>query len=156
MYFDLWPADAAPLRSSMPASVRLIRFYRHVFLWVLQGWLAMFYVGAAAAKLSQPLETLSYLLEWPARVEAPLVQAVGWGELALAIAVLAPLVSWRIFRPVLLIGAVGLLAEALVMGAYHAFEAHWSLAIVNLMLAAMAATVLLGRRPTAERMETRA
>lgn len=156
MSFELWPADLAPLRSPMPASVRLIRFYRHLFLWVLQGWLAMFYIGAAAAKLSQPRETLSYLLEWPARVDPALVQAIGWGELALAIAVLAPLASWRIFRPVLLIGAAGLLAEAFTMGAYHAFEGHWSLAAVNLVLAAMASTILIGRRALAERMEARA
>lgn len=152
MSFALWP----PLRSPMPASVRLIRFYRHVFLWVLQGWLAMFYAGAAVAKLSQPLDTLSYLLEWPARVDPVLVQAVGWGELALAIAVLAPLASWRVFRPVLLIGATGLLVETLVMGVYHAIGTHWSLAVVNFALASAAATVLLGRRAAAERMEPRA
>ena len=151
MSFALWPQ-----RSPMPASVRLIRFYRHVFLWVLQGWLAMFYAGAAVAKLSQPLDTLSYLLEWPARVDPVLVQAVGWGELALAIAVLAPLASWRVFRPVLLIGAAGLLAEAVVMGVYHAIGAHWSLAVVNLVLASAAATVLFGRRAAAERMDARA
>jgi hypothetical protein len=156
MYFDLWPADAAPLRSPMPTSVRLIRFYRHVFLWVLQGWLAMFFIGAAAAKLSQPLETLSYLLKWPARVEPTLVQAIGWGEAALAIAILAPLASWRVFRPILLIGAGAVLAETLIMGAYHALQAHWSLAAVNLVLAVMAATVLVGRRAAVERMETRA
>ena len=156
MYIDLWSAGLAPPRSLMPASVRLIRFYRHLFLWVLQGWMAMFFIGAAAAKLSQPLDTLSYLLEWPARVEPTLVQAIGWGELILAIALLAPLASWRIFRPALLIGAAGLLTEALMMGLYHALAAQWSLAAVNLVLALMALTVLVGRRAGAERLEARA
>lgn len=126
MFFDLPAAGPAPLRYSMPASTRLIRFYRHLFLWVLQGWLAMFYIGAAAAKLSQPLDSLSYLLEWPSRVDPAVVQAIGWGEMALAIAMLSPLASWRIFRPVLLIGAAGLLAEALLMGGWHAVETQWS------------------------------
>jgi hypothetical protein len=155
MFLDLWAAPA-PLRSPMPASARLIRFYRHTFLWVLQGWLAMFYTGAAAAKLSQPLDTLSYLLEWPARVNPGVVQAIGWGELAMAMAMLAPMASWRIFRPALLIGAGALLAEALLMCVWHGLEGHWSLAIVNLVLAAMATTVLIGRQVHAERIEARA
>lgn len=154
MFLDLWAAPAPP-RSPMPASARLIRFYRHLFLWVLQGWLAMFFIGAAAAKLSQPLDTLSYLLVWPERVGPGLVQVVGWGELALAVAVLAPLASWRIFRPALLIGAAGLLAQALLMGAWHAVEGHWSLAAVNVVLVAMAVTILIGRRAQAERVELR-
>lgn len=154
MFLDLLAAPV-PLRSPMPASFRLIRFYRHVFLWVLQGWLAMFFIGAAAAKLSQPLEILSHLLEWPARMDAGLVQAIGWAELTLAIMMLAPLVSWRLFRPVLLTGAAGLMAEALLMGAYHALQAHWSLAFTNLVLTAMAAAILISRRASAERMEAR-
>ena len=154
MFLDLLAAPV-PLRSPVPASFRLIRFYRHVFLWVLQGWLAMFFIGAAAAKLSQPLEILSHLLEWPARLDAVLVQTVGWAELALAIMLLAPVVSWRLFRPVLLIGAAGLMAETLLMGAYHALHTHWSLAFTNLVLVVMAATVLIGRRASAERMEAR-
>ncbi|AQR63594.1 hypothetical protein BZG35_16460 [Brevundimonas sp. LM2] len=140
----------------MPASVRLSRFYRHLFLWVLQGWLAMFYIGAALAKLSQPLDTLSYLLVWPARVDPVLVQAIGWGELAMAIAVLSPLASWRTFRPLLLAAAAALLAEAVVMTVFHALEMQWSLAVANLLLAAMALTVLTGRRPAAERTDHRA
>lgn len=150
MILNLWRADAAPLQSPAPASARRSWFYRHLFLWVLQAWLAMFYIGAAVAKLSQPPATLSYLLEWPARVDPALVVAAGWGELTLAIAVLTPLATWRIFRPVLLVGAAGLLADALLMGAYHGVERHWSLAAVNLLLAATAFTVLIGRRPAAE------
>ena len=108
MSFDFCSADLAPPRPTLPASVRLVRFRRHLFLWVLQVWLAMFFIGAAAAKLTEPLDTLSYLLGWPAVVNPAFVQAVGWVELTLAIAVLAPLASWSIFRPVLLIGAAGI------------------------------------------------
>lgn len=156
MAFDLCSADLAPRRPALPASVRLVRFRRHLFLWVLQVWLAMFFIGAAAAKLTEPLDTLSYLLGWPAVVDPAFVQAVGWVELTLAIAVLAPLASWSIFRPVLLIGAAGLVAETVMMGAYHAYEANWWLATVNVALAAMGAAVLTGRRAAAERIEARA
>lgn len=145
MFFDILPADEGPLRSPMPASVRLIRFYRHVFLWVLQGWLAMFYLGAAFAKLSQPHDLLSYLMGWPARVDPGLVGAIGWLELALAVGVISPIVSWRRCRPALLIGAAGLLCEALLMGGYHALSGHVALTLVNVVLALLAGTVLIGR-----------
>jgi hypothetical protein len=156
MYFDLWPADEDPLRSLMPASARSARFYRHLLLWVLQGWLAMFYIGAAAAKLTQHRDILSSMLQWPARVDPGFVQLIGWTELGLAIGVLAPLASWPIFRPALLISAAGLFCEAIVMGGYHAIAGQGALAAVNGTLAALAAVVLIGRRFSGDRAETRA
>lgn len=145
MYFDLWPTDEGPLRSPMPVSTRLSRFYRHVFLWVLQGWLAMFYIGAALAKLSQPGDILSHLLHWPALVDPALVQLIGWTELALAAGMLLPMASWRLFRPVMLLSATGLVWDATIMAGYHAIQGHWSLVVVNVTLLAFAAVVLTGR-----------
>jgi len=156
MIFDFCPAGAAPRPTPMHPSVRLTRFYRHLFLWVIQGWLAMFYIGAAAAKLTEPLDALTHLLQWPATVDPALVRAIGWGEAVLASAVLSPLMSWRLFRPLLLTGTAVLLGEAVVMGVWHALERHWTLALVNVVLAALATTVLLGRRPVAECLDARA
>ena len=149
MFFDILPTDEGPLRSPMPASTRLIRFYRHVFLWVLQGWLAMFYLGAAFAKLSQPHDLLTYLMGWPAQVDPGLVQTIGWVELVLAIGVIAPMISWPRFRPLLLVSTAVLFANAFLMGGYHAMSGHWTLAMVNAVLAVFAVTVLIGRRPEA-------
>lgn len=145
MFFDILPTDPVPLRSPMPASARLIRFYRHVFLWVLQGWLAMFYLGAAFAKLSQPHDLLAYLMGWPARVDPGLVQTIGWVELTLAVGVIAPMISWPRFRPLLLVSAAALFADAVLMGGYHGLEGHWTLAAINVGLAVFAAVVLVGR-----------
>lgn len=146
MFFDILSADEGPLRSPMPASTRLIRFYRHVFLWVLQGWLAMFYLGAAFAKLSQPHDLLVYLMGWPARIDPALVQTIGWVELVLAVGMIAPMVSWPRFRSLLLVSAAALFANAFLMGGYHAMAGHWMLAAVNGVLAVFAATILIGRR----------
>lgn len=156
MYFDLWPTDEGPLRSPMPFSARLARFYRHVFLWVLQGWLAMFYIGAALAKLSQPGDILSHLLHWPSMVDPAVVQVIGWAELALAVGLLMPLASWNVFRPVMRLSAMGLFCDASVMGGYHAIQGHWSLAAVNTVLMVFAATILIGRNVRTESSEARA
>lgn len=146
MFFDILQTDEGPLRSPMPASTRLIRFYRHVFLWVLQGWLAMFYLGAAFAKLSQPHDLLAYLMGWPAQVDPGLVQTIGWVELVLAVGVIAPMISWPRFRFLLLVCAAALFANAFLMGGYHAMAGHWTLAAINAVLAVFAAVVLVGRR----------
>lgn len=155
MSFDLWPTDDRPLRSPMPASARLSRFYRHVFLWVLQGWLAMFYIGAALAKLSQPRDILSHLLHWPAVVDPAVVQLIGWTELALAAGILLPLASWSLFRPVMLLSATGLFWDAAIMGGYHTIQGHWSLVVVNATLMAFAAAILFGRNIRKDRAGAR-
>lgn len=155
MSLNQWPAGESPSRSLMPARTPLIPYYRHLFLWVLQGWLAMFYVGASVAKLSQPPEILSHLLQWPALVDWGVVQLTGWVELAFAVGVLTPLASWSMFRPVLLVSAAGLLCDALAMGAYHAIVGDGGLAVVNGVLAALAVLVLIGRGFSADRTESR-
>jgi hypothetical protein len=145
MYFDLWPTGESLLRTPMPVSDRLARFHRHVFLWVLQGWLAMFYIGAALAKLSQPGDILSHLLHWPALVDPTAVQMIGWLELALAVGMLTPMASWTMFRTVMRLSVAGLFGDAVLMGGYHAIQGHWSLAIINMVLMVFAVAVLVGR-----------
>lgn len=58
------PADRTivqlpPLPSSLstpwsPSQARLRRHQTNLALWTLQGWLAMFYIGAGYAKLTEP------------------------------------------------------------------------------------------------------
>lgn len=153
MLLDQWPADEGSLRSLMPASLRLKHFYRHLILWVLQAWLAMFFIGAAFAKLSQPYDILAYLLTWPVQVDHGMVQLVGAIELALAIGLLTPLVSWRLFRTVVRVAAGLLVFETLVMAAYHLTADQLGLAALNAVLAVMAVAILIGRRPLTARVE---
>lgn len=139
-------AGLAPPRSSMPVPDRTRQFHRHLGLWVIQSRLAMFFIAAAVAKLGQPQDLLVYLLDWPQLVDPAMVRYVGVAELALAVGLVLPLLSWRWFRPVLLTSAALLLGETLTMGAYHAIMGHPGLALVNLCLAAMAIAVIVGRR----------
>ena len=40
--------------------------YRNIALWTLQGWIAMFFIAAGYAKLTEPMSNLIALMGWPA------------------------------------------------------------------------------------------
>ncbi|WP_396595480.1 DoxX family protein [Brevundimonas sp. R86498] len=129
-----------------PARARALAGYRNLALWTLQGWVAMFFVAAGYAKLTEPLDNLVALMSWPAFVAEPLVRGVGIVELVLALGMLAPLASWRIGRWPLLISASGLIGLETVMLLVHAAGLDLGLALVNVALLAITIPVLLGRR----------
>ena len=83
--------------------------YLNIALWTFQGWIAMFFIAAGYAKLSEPMENLIVLMQWPAAAGEAFVRGLGVAEIVLAAMVLAPLVSWRFGRPLLLTAAAGLL-----------------------------------------------
>lgn len=126
-------------------SRRQSRLYRHLALWVLQSWLAMFYIAAGYAKLTQPHEMLAVLMIWPADASQGTVRRIGWVELVLAIGMVSPLISWRLFLRLMLIACLGLTAEATLMAIYHAANQHLGLALVNAALALMGVMVIRGR-----------
>ncbi len=128
-----------------PARARLNRSYRNLTLWTLQGWIAMFFIAAGYAKLSEPMANLVDLMRWPALVAPNMVRGLGIAEIILAVLVLAPLVSWKQGRPLLVVAASGLLALEVVMLAIHATGMDVSPALTNLILIAMTATVLWKR-----------
>ncbi|MGQ2991794.1 MAG: DoxX family protein [Brevundimonas sp.] len=130
-----------------PAQIRLCSTYRNLGLWTFQGWIAMFFIAAGYAKLTEPMENLITLMSWPALVSADLVRGVGIVEMVLALGVLAPLASWRIGRPILMVSGLGLLVLETVMLGVHVTGQDLGLAVVNLILMALTATVLIGRRP---------
>lgn len=128
-----------------PARVRLNQSYRNLTLWTLQGWIAMFFIAAGYAKLSEPLANLVELMRWPALVAPNMVRGLGVAEIILAVLMLAPLVSWKHGRPLLVMAASGLLALEVVMLAIHATGLDVGPAVTNLILIAMTATVLWKR-----------
>ena len=69
-----------------PARSRLAASYRNLTLWTLQGWLAMFFIAAGYAKLSEPMTNLVELMKWPALVAENMVRGLGVAEIALAMA----------------------------------------------------------------------
>ena len=125
-----------------PARSRLAASYRNLTLWTLQGWLAMFFIAAGYAKLSEPLANLVDLMKWPALVAENMVRGLGVAEIVLAVLILAPLVSWKHGRPLLVTAAAGLLALETIMFAVHALGLEYSLALTNVVLIAMTAPVL--------------
>ncbi|WP_395945021.1 DoxX family protein [Brevundimonas sp.] len=125
---------------------RLSRFYRHLALWVLQSWLAMFYIAAGYAKLTQPQDMLAVLMTWPADASLRTIQLIGWAELLLATAMIAPLASWSLLRRPMLVAAVCLMAEATLMAIYHASTHHAGHVVTNAALATMSLLVVVGRR----------
>ena len=132
-------------RTLTPARSRLNASYRNLTLWTLQGWIAMFFIAAGYAKLSEPMANLIELMRWPALVEPNMVRGLGVAEIILALLVLAPLVSWRHGRPLLVMAASGLLALEVVMFGLHATGMDLGPAVTNLILIAMTATVLWKR-----------
>ena len=125
-----------------PARSRLNASYRNLTLWTLQGWIAMFFIAAGYAKLSEPMTNLVELMKWPALVAENMVRGLGVAEIVLALLILAPLVSWKHGRPLLVMAAGGLLALETVMLALHAVGLEGGLALTNLVLIAMTAPVL--------------
>ncbi len=125
-----------------PARSRLNASYRNLTLWTLQGWIAMFFVAAGYAKLTEPMGNLIELMKWPAFASGNLVRGLGVAEILLAALVLAPLVSWKHGRPLLVVAAAGLLALETVMLALHALGLEFGLAATNLALIAITAPVL--------------
>lgn len=125
-----------------PARSRLNASYRNLTLWTLQGWIAMFFIAAGYAKLSEPMVNLVELMKWPALAAPNMVRGLGVAEIVLALLMLAPLVSWKHGRPLLLMAATGLLALETVMLALHLAGLDVGPAVTNLILIAMTAPVL--------------
>ena len=120
--------------------------YLNLTLWTFQGWIAMFFIAAGYAKLTEPMENLVNLMHWPALASVNFVRGLGVVEIVLALMVLSPLVSWRFGRPLLLTASVGLLALQTIMLILHATELNLGLALTNLFLIAITAPVLWFRR----------
>ena len=120
--------------------------YLNLALWTFQGWIAMFFIAAGYAKLTESMENLTVLMHWPAMASVNFVRGLGVVEIVLALMVLSPLVSWRFGRPLLLTASVGLLALQTIMLILHATELNVGLALTNLFLIAITAPVLWFRR----------
>jgi hypothetical protein len=141
-------ATFTPSSSNRPltARQRTLATWRNLALWTLQGWIAMFFIAAGYAKLSESMDNLIALMNWPALVSEQFVRGVGIAEIVLAVGVLAPLVSWKIGRPLLVVASAGLIVLETVMLGVHAVGGDIGLSIVNVLLLAITIPVLLGRR----------
>ena len=128
------------------AQARSRAAYKNITLWTLQGWIAMFFIAAGYAKLTEPMTNLINLMGWPAVAPENMVRGLGVVEIVLAMGVLSPLISWRIGRPLLMSAATGLIVLESTMLVVHALSQDVGLAAVNAILLAFTVPVLLGRR----------
>lgn len=128
------------------ARARAVAGYRNLALWTLQGWAAMFFFAAGYAKLTEPMDNLVALMNWPTLVSDRLVRGIGIVEIVLALGMLAPLVSWTFGRWPLLVSAAGLIALEATMLVVHAVNLDIGLALTNAILMAITIPVFLGRR----------
>ena len=135
------------LQPSTLARERLRNDIRHLALWTFQGWLAMAFIGAGYAKTSESLTTLQGLLSWFRPELEALTRALGLVEICLGLAMLVPLLSWKIGRPILLAGAVGVIALSMLMVVVHGRKAEVEAVLLNVALVMLGVAVLIGRRP---------
>lgn len=129
-----------------PHQARARADYLNIALWTFQGWIAMFFIAAGYAKLTESMENLIVLMQWPAMTGEAFVRGLGVAEIVLAVMVLTPLVSWRFGRPLLLTAAAGLLALETIALGVHAFGLDLGLSLTNVFLIAITAPVLWLRR----------
>lgn len=120
--------------------------YLNIALWTFQGWISMFFVAAGYAKLTEPMENLIVLMQWPALAGEAVVRGVGVVEIALAVLILAPVISWKIGRLPVLIAAGGLLVLEIAALGFHAVSLNLGLSLTNVFLIAITAPVLWLRR----------
>lgn len=139
-------SQAETVAPVLTARDRAIATYRNLALWTLQGWIAMFFIAAGYAKLTESMDNLVTLLTWPALVPASLVRGVGIVEIVLALGMLAPLISWKIGRPLVVVAAAGLAVLEAVMLGVHALGGDIGLSVVNVILLGLTIPVLWGRR----------
>ncbi len=137
-----WTGDAR----QTPAQVRLRMFRGHLAMWTLQAWLAMVFIGAAYAKLTQPPELLEIMLGWPKAVDMRFVWAVGAIELGLGLGLLAPALSWRLFGPLMTVAALSAAGAGAGMAIVHIVRHEAGFAALNIAITTAAITVVVVRR----------
>lgn len=138
-------SDAAVTSHGNPRSDRLRRHAVNMALWTVQGWLAMFFIAAGWAKVSQPIDLLGELLVWPVYLGTDFTRVFGLVEGVLGLALIAPLASWAL-RPALMIAARTLLILTLVALTFHLLSGLPGFALLNLTLAGLCIVLIRGRK----------
>ena len=140
----LCPTHHAPALDTPQQRVRAI--WINAALWTSQGLLAMFYIAAGYAKLSEPMRNLVFLMGWPERVTETFVRSFGAVELLLGLLMLAPVVGWRFGRPFVVISAAVLVVMQIAFLGLHLGQFEFGFAVLNLLLLGITVPVVLGRR----------
>jgi uncharacterized membrane protein YphA (DoxX/SURF4 family) len=115
-----------------------------IALWVIQGLLAVAFLGAGASKLSQPKEKLLKNMAWVEDFSQPAVRLIGAAEVLGAIGVVLPaltgILPW--LTPLAALGLVLLMVGAALT---HLRRKEYGNIAVNAVLLVLAAFVAYGR-----------
>ncbi len=115
-----------------------------VALWVIQGLLAVAFLGAGAMKLSQPKKKLAENMSWVEDFSQPAVRLIGAVEVLGAIGVVLPaltgILSW--LTP---LAALGLALTMVGAALTHLRRKEYGNIAVNVVLLVLAAFVAYGR-----------
>lgn len=128
--------------------LRVRAIWINATLWTFQGWLIMFYVAAGYAKLSEPMTNLVFLMGWPQKVSETFVRGLGAAEIVLGLLMLAPVINWKVGRPLVVMGAAALAVMQIVFLGFHLGQMDLGFVFLNLLLLAITTPVFWLRRCT--------
>jgi uncharacterized membrane protein YphA (DoxX/SURF4 family) len=117
----------------------------NVALWIIAGLLAAIFAAAGLMKLTQPKEKLAASgLGWSEDFSAGTVKAIGALEVLAAVGLILPaaLDIVPVLVPLAALGLVLLMAGAIIT---HARRKENQMIVINLVLLALAAAVVVGR-----------
>ncbi|GIH25634.1 hypothetical protein Aph01nite_39440 [Acrocarpospora phusangensis] len=116
----------------------------NVFLWVLQGLLAVIFAGAGVTKTTQPKEKLKPMMPWTEDFSAGQIKTIGALELLAGIGLILPALTGIL--PILTpLAAAGLAIIMLGAVLTHVRRKETPAIAVTLVLFALAAVVAWGR-----------
>lgn len=137
-----------PSPSEVPAPAPLPSKGLHVALWIVQGLLALTFVGTGLWKLATPIAELAGLMPWMGQVSPGFLYATAVLDILGGLGVLLP--SLTRIRPGLTVlaalGCVALMAGAIV---FHVTRGEAADTPFDFVLAALALFVAWGRREKA-------
>lgn len=113
-------------------------------LWVVQGLLALAFLGAGFTKVSLPIDQLATQMSWVSHVPAALVRFIAVAELLGAVGLILPAAT-RILPVLTPLAAAGLALVMALGAATHASIGELAMVVPNFVLLGLAAFVAWGR-----------
>lgn len=129
----------AAARSSSSSAPKAL----HVSLWIVQGLLALAFLGAGILKMTTPLDELAKQMAWVGNLGG-VTRFIGAAEFAGALGLILPSLTRVLPVLTLLAGAALALVMTLAIG-YHVTHGEAALIAPNIVLGGLAAFVAWGR-----------
>ncbi len=116
----------------------------NIFLWILQGILALAFVAAGAMKATRPINQLAKQMTWVTDVPVWLVRFIGIAELLGGIGLVLPAAT-GVLRWLTPLAAVGLAVAMLCAVIFHARRNEFNKIAPSLVLFVLVTVVAVGR-----------